>query len=132
MATIEEDRKAVCAMLGKLYITANSSAENLRITTELVIEAIDGNVATDAASRNALNKLHLALTKAMGEAGISIKNADEMPASIYQDDLILVEDQVDDLVVATKDAMKVESVVDHSTADANDSLLDELLTDEEC
>ncbi len=131
MATTEEDRKALCTMLGKLYVTANSSAEKLRITTELIIEAIDGNVATDAASRNALNKLHLALSKAMGEAGKSMKNTDEMPASIYQDNSIAVEHQAADSVVATKDAMNVESVVDHSIADANDSLLDELLTEEE-
>ena len=119
-------------MLGKLYITANSSAEKLRITTELVTEAIDGNIATDAASRNALNKLHLALSKAMGEAGKSTKDTDEIPASTYQDGLTVVQDQAEDSILATKEALKVESVVDPSTADADDSLMDELLTDEEC
>ena len=119
-------------MLGKLYITANSSAEKLRITTELVTEAIDGNVATDAASRNALNKLHLALSKAMGEAGKSTKDAHEIPASAYQDGLTVVQDQPEDSILATKEALKVESVVDPSTADADDSLMDELLTDKEC
>lgn len=119
-------------MLGKLYVTANSSAEKLRITTELVTEAIDGNIATDAASRNALKKLHLALSKAIGEAGTSMKNTDEMPASVSQDGLTVVQDQAEDSILATKDALKVESVVDHSIAHANDSLMDELLTDEEC
>ena len=119
-------------MLGKLYITANSSAEKLRITSELVTEAIDGNIATDAASRSALNKLHLALSKAMGEAGKSMRITDEMPAPMYQDGLTVVQDQAEDSILATKDVLKVESVVDHSIADANDSLMDELLTDEEC
>ena len=119
-------------MLGKLYITANSSPEKLRTTTELVTEALDGNIATDAASRSALNKLHLALSKAMGEARNSMKNTDEMPASMYQDGLTVVQDQAEDLISATKDALKVESVVNHSIPDANDSLMDELLTDEEC
>ena len=119
-------------MLGKLYITANSSAEKLRATTELVTEAIDGNIAADAASRNALKKLHLALSKAMGESGKSMRNTDEMPASMYPDGLTVMQDQAEDSILATKDALKVESVVDHRTADANDSLMDELLTDEEC
>ena len=119
-------------MLGKLYITANSSAEKLRTTMELVTEAIDSNIATDAASRNALNKLHLALSKAVGEAGKSTKDTDEIPASTYQDGLTVVQDQADGSILATKEALKVESVVDPSTADADDSLMDELLTDEEC
>ena len=118
-------------MLGKLYITANSSAEKLRSTTELVIEAIDGNIATDAASRNALNKLHLALSKAIRDGGNPAKNTDEMPASIDQDGLTAVEDQAEDSTLATKGALKVESIADHSIADANDSLMDELLSDEE-
>ena len=119
-------------MLGKLYITANSSAEKLRSTTELVIEAIDSNIATDAASRNALNKLHLALSKAIRDGGNSAKDTDEMPASVDQEVLTVVEDQAEDSILATKDALKVESVADRSIADANDSLMDELLSDEEC
>lgn len=119
-------------MLGKLYIAANSSAEKLRRTTELVIEAIDGNVATDAASRNALNKLHLTLSKAIRDGGNSGKDTDAMPASIDQDCLTVVEDQAEDSILATKDALKVESVADRSIADANDSLMDELLSEEDC
>lgn len=119
-------------MLGKLYIAANSSAEKLRRTTELVIEAIDGNVATDAASRNALNKLHLTLSKAIRDGGNSGKDTDDMPASIDQDCLTVVEDQAEDSILATKDALKVESVADRSIADANDSLMDELLSEEDC
>ena len=119
-------------MLGKLYITVNSSAENLRRTTELVIEAIDGNIATDAASRNALNKLHLALSKAIRDGGDSGRNADEMPASVDQDGLTVVEDRAEDSILATKDVLKTESVADRSIADMNYSLMDELLSDEEC
>ena len=118
-------------MLGKLYITANSSAEKLRNSIELVIEAIDGNIATDAASRNALNKLHLALSKAIRDGGNSAKNTDEMPASVDRDGLTVVEDQAEDSTLATKDALKVKRIADHSIADVNDSLMDELLSDEE-
>ena len=118
-------------MLGKLYITANSSAEKLRSTAELVIEAIDGNIATDAPARNALNKLHLALSKAIRDGGNSGKITDEMPASVDQEGLTVVEDQADS-ILATKDALKVKSVADRSIADANDSLMNELLSDEEC
>ena len=119
-------------MLGKLYITANSSAEKLRSTTALVVEAIDGNIATDAASRNALNKLHLALSKAIRDGGISEKITDEMPASVDQDGLRVVEEQAEDSILATENALQLESVADPSIADANDSLVEELLSDDEC
>ena len=55
-------------MLGKLYISANSKTEKLQSTTGLVVEAIDGKVAHDAPSRNALRKLLSVLSKALGDA----------------------------------------------------------------
>ena len=54
-------------MLGKLYITSTSSAEKLQLINDLVIEAIDSKIASEASSRTALNKLHLAVGKALGE-----------------------------------------------------------------
>lgn len=56
------------SMLGKLLVNGNSRLDKLESVNNLVIEAIDGNLAGDAASRTSINKLHLALGKALGEA----------------------------------------------------------------
>ena len=55
-------------MLGKLLVNGNSRLDKLESVNNLVVEAIDGNLAGDAASRTSINKLHLALGKALGEA----------------------------------------------------------------
>ena len=64
----EEEKKALIAMLGKLHISADSKTERLQKTTKLVVEAIEDKIAQDAPSRNALNRLHSALVKALGHA----------------------------------------------------------------
>lgn len=53
-------------MLGKLYVSPTSTPEKLHATHELLTEAIEGRTAP---SRNALNKLLTALTKAIGAGG---------------------------------------------------------------
>ncbi|KAL8740558.1 MAG: hypothetical protein Q9190_006759 [Brigantiaea leucoxantha] len=65
----KEERKAMISMVGKMYITPVSSSDKLEAVRELVVEAIDSKIATDAASRNALSRLHVALSKAIGETG---------------------------------------------------------------
>ncbi|KAL9031939.1 MAG: hypothetical protein Q9196_000073 [Gyalolechia fulgens] len=62
-----EERKAILTMLGKLYITSDSSVDKLQAATDLATEAIDAKIAPDATARNSLGKLHHALTKARGE-----------------------------------------------------------------
>jgi condensin complex subunit 3 len=54
-------------MLGRLYITPHSTPEKLQMACDLVAEAIDAKVATDAPTRNALTKLQTALTRAIGD-----------------------------------------------------------------
>ena len=63
----EEEKKALMSMLGKLYITSNSPSEKLHTVAELITEAIDNKIASDAPSRTALNKLQTAVKKALGE-----------------------------------------------------------------
>ena len=133
----EEDRKALTPMLGKLFITANSSPEKLSTINELVIEAIDSKVAGEAASRAALNKLHLALTKALQEAGIGravdvdVEEAVE-PEATHEDD--------NQEISKLAEAVEATSIIDeHVTMGeeggveetTKDSILDELLEDEE-
>ena len=101
-------------MLGKLYITSNSSSELLATVAELVQEAIDNKVLADAASRTALNKLQTMVKKALGEC-----NA---PASKQQ----LVEEEKEE---AVKDEEEEETAAPKPTATAAaaaaESVLDE-------
>lgn len=56
-------------MLGKLHVSPTSTAEKMRAAHELLADAIEGRIASDAPSRNAMNKLLMALTKAIGSSG---------------------------------------------------------------
>lgn len=89
-----------------------------------VVEAIESKIANDAGSRNALNKLHLALSKAMGEAGKFKKNTDETLVSMSEDGLPEMEEQGREGSVLANDE-------DKGMGDTKDTLLDELLSDEE-
>ena len=83
-------------MLSKLYITPNSDPTKLEAAKDLAAEAVDSKIATDAPSRNALNKLYTALGKALGENGSAGKSAegvtvvetrqDEGPTAVVEHD----------------------------------------------
>ena len=145
MGDTEEDKKALIAMLGKLYITANSRTEKLQSAIELVVEAIEGKVAQDAPSRNSLNKLHSALTKALGEAGKfnHISEDTPAPASLHLcpgrgkgwrgfDGLATVDEQrVEEYSMAHDEDVRMQDAEDGGVTGVQDSLLEELLDDEE-
>ncbi|KAF2096200.1 ARM repeat-containing protein [Rhizodiscina lignyota] len=62
----EEERKSLMSMLGKLHIPQSSSTaavEAMKALLELVNEAIESKLSTEASTRNALNKLSTSLTK---------------------------------------------------------------------
>jgi condensin complex subunit 3 len=63
---LEEERKVLCSMLGKLYITAEAEAEKLKELYEYVSESVGGKLVTDALSKAALNKLEQSLSKIVG------------------------------------------------------------------
>jgi len=80
----KEEKKVLCAMLGKLYIPAEATPEKLRELYELVAQAIGDKVAIDAPSRNALNKLELSLGKIVNELerdGATEATGDELAAT---------------------------------------------------
>ncbi|PWW72815.1 hypothetical protein C7212DRAFT_359859 [Tuber magnatum] len=80
----KEEKKVLCTMLGKLYIPADAAPEKLRELYELVTQAIGDKVATDAPSRNALNKLELSLGKVVSELerdGATEVTGDEIAAT---------------------------------------------------
>jgi condensin complex subunit 3 len=65
-AFLEEERKILCSMLGKLYITAEADADKLRELYDHVSESVSGKVVADALSKAALNKLEQSLGKIVG------------------------------------------------------------------
>ena len=119
-------------MLGKLCITANSSAEKLRSTTELLVRAIDSRTAADAASRNALHRFHSALRKALDDADICTKTSEDAATLMCTDDLTTVEECKAYKDLACDKSLRAASGENGSMVEANDSLLEQLLTDEDC
>lgn len=111
----KEEKKVLCAMLGKLYIPAEATPEKLRELYELVAQAIGDKVATDAPSRNALNKLELSLGKIVNELerdGVTEATGDELAATGDEAEAVAGEatageasdddDEGDDTIVMTK------------------------------
>ena len=120
-----EERKVMMPLLGKLYVTAHSSAEKLQMAHDLAVEAIDMNIAFDAASRNGLNKFHAALIKVMGESSMDKKQVDgetiaDMDSKMEVGDADL-----------NPPGLKIEVIKTEKVSDTQDSLLEELLAEEE-
>ncbi len=124
MIPAEAEKKALTSMLGKLYISPTSSADKLHAVHELVSDAIDAKIATDAPSRNALNKLLTALAKAIGTGGAAVpaKNDAEEGTMVAGED----ESEEHDGGVVGVEKMDVVEEGDEE-AEAKDSVLEELL-----
>ena len=119
-------------MLGKLFITATSSPEKLQLVLEHVTEAIDLKVAGDAPSRNALTKLQSSLTKAIGEIEPIRKGVikeETVPMDDYEGE-VAGEEEAGLAVRGSEDETKMD-VDPEETPETKDSILDELLDDEE-
>ncbi|KAI4175559.1 MAG: hypothetical protein LQ343_001550 [Gyalolechia ehrenbergii] len=117
-----EERKAVLTMLGKLYITSNSSVDKLQAATDLATEAIDAKIAPDATSRNSLSKLHQALTRARGEVD-SVRPSVEDQAA----DQTVAENGLDGDERSDVEETKMEVEEDRAVTQSQDTLLEELL-----
>ncbi|KAK3313404.1 condensin subunit Cnd3 [Apodospora peruviana] len=59
----KEEKKIIAGLLGKLYISPSSSEDKIREVYALVCEAVEGQLLSDATSRNALYKIHVSLGK---------------------------------------------------------------------
>lgn len=73
--------------------------------------------ANDAASRNGLSKLHLALKKVIGEAGATRRSMEE--------------ERVADVALEESVVMAKPEPIEEGKTDVQDSLLEELLDDED-
>ena len=130
----EEERKPLASIFSKLYVTANADLEKLRTIQDLVNEAVDDKVLTDAPSRNSLLKLQAALAKVAATAAA----AEPDGQAAITDGAVTPETQVEEAreveEVTIVDGMRSSLAmrpkrehVDHS----RDSLISELLEDDE-
>lgn len=128
-AITEEEKKALITMLSKLYITSNSDPTKLEAAKDLAAEAVDSKIATDAPSRNALNKLYTAVSKALGENGTAGKGAEGVTIveTRQNEGLTAVEEEG----AVTHGGEEVEETEVRAAAEGGESLLEELLDDEE-
>ena len=125
----EEEKKALIAMLGKLQISANSRTEKLQSTTELVVEAIDDQVAQDAPSRNALNKLHSALVKALGHPEVKQISGDMSAPAGKDNGLTTIQEE--GLIKAQNEYIRTVGVEDEGVSKVQNSMLEGLLDGED-
>ena len=122
-----EEKKAIMPLLGKLYVSASSSMEKVQNAKDLVAEAIDMNIANDAACRNGLNKFQAAIVKVIGESETDKQAVDEETmAEIGQESKMEVDDAGLPNLELQPDVVKTEPL-----PDAQDSLLEELLADDD-
>lgn len=135
-------------MLGKLYVSPTSTPEKLHAAQELLTDAIEGRTATDAPSRNALNKLLTALTKAIGASGAATTTTTTATATAtatkHEADeghgcLTVCEDGVtgtnaeehEDVVDMEMEGVEEGKGVDGGDREGIDSILDEAEAEEE-
>ena len=120
-------------MLGKLNVSANSGIEKLQSTAGLVVEAIDGKVAHDAPSRNALKKLLSVLSKALGDVKkvkpIAVESS--APAGGDEDLTAVVEQVLEGSIVANEEGVRMGVDRDESGSEVQYSMSRELLEGEE-
>ncbi|KAF2084653.1 hypothetical protein K490DRAFT_48598 [Saccharata proteae CBS 121410] len=100
--TSKEERKTLLSLLSKLHVAAHSSAARLRTVSELLTEAVEGKLAADATSRNALTKLQNAVDKALALA----EEEEVEPTAIAAAETTAVDDV--DATAATLEETKLE------------------------
>lgn len=157
----EEERKILSSLLPKLYISPTSSDHKIRDVYADVCEAVDAQLLSDAASRNALYKIHVALGKIVNAldaaAPATTAGAGGFRRSVSRAKSLGVEDKTvlsarstgeRTVVMGGGDGIKEEeeeeeedskdgttimrTVVEGTVMEGvEDSLVDELLTDEE-
>jgi condensin complex subunit 3 len=122
-----EEKKAMLPLLGKLYVTANSSVDKLMTAKDLAAEAIEMNIVNDASSRNGLNKFHTAVVKVIGESTVDNKPVDEgTTVNIARETKMVVGDSTIIPAELPTGVVKTESI-----PEGQDSLLDQLLEDDD-
>ncbi|KAH0547793.1 hypothetical protein FGG08_000050 [Glutinoglossum americanum] len=123
----KEEKKVFCSVLGKLYVSKYSDVEKIRTVYELASQIVEDKLLSDAPSRNALNKLYVALGKiidSLGEAeGVDEEHGEETKITPIDAE---EEEEPEEADEGLEDAAATVRLTDPK----DDSLLGELLDDE--
>ncbi|KAK3296214.1 condensin subunit-like protein [Chaetomium fimeti] len=71
----KEEKKIISALLGKLYVSPASSESKSREVYAVICEAVDNQLLSDTASRNALYKIHVSLGKIVNTLDAAVEAA---------------------------------------------------------
>ncbi|KAI0378759.1 condensin subunit Cnd3 [Hypomontagnella monticulosa] len=137
----KEEKKVIAPLLGKLYVSPASTEDKIRSLYEDVSAAVEENLLSDATSRNALYKIHVSLGKIVNQLGEQDKmsrRSTSRSLSLAPDDKTITEDVTivpEPRIQEEREEDIAEEDVDASTTTVRrseaDSLVDDLLTDEE-
>jgi condensin complex subunit 3 len=104
-------------MLGKLHLTVSSPDPGLlRTVLELVAEAIESKVASDATSRNALTKIQTTLLKLMHDIATAERGGHGGEETVIEDATVVQRTDVDETAQSVTGAADEEE----EAADADD------------
>ena len=133
-------------MAGKITIAASSSSEKLQTALDLVAEAIDLKIATDAPSRNALTRLHVGLLKIIddnkrntmphGDAGEIVPGNDAAPVirggeEGAEEAITGSSEEETKMDMEMEIVPEVEEGGDDEAREVKDSALEDLLSDDD-
>jgi condensin complex subunit 3 len=105
------------SMLGKLHLTVSSPDPGLlRTVLELVAEAIESKVASDATSRNALTKIQTTLLKLMHDIATAERGGHGGEETVIEDATVVQRTDVDETAQSVTGAADEEE----EAADADD------------
>jgi condensin complex subunit 3 len=105
----EDERKVLFSMLSKLHLTvASPDAGLLRTVLELVAEAIESKVASDATSRNALTKTQTTLLKVMHDIATAERGGGEEQTIVEDDTVMHHEGDADETVQSVTGAEETQ------------------------
>ncbi|KAH6841077.1 condensin subunit-like protein [Chaetomium sp. MPI-CAGE-AT-0009] len=71
----KEEKKIISALLGKLYVSPASSEPKSREVYAVICDAVDNQLLSDTASRNALYKIHVSLGKIVNSLDAAVEAA---------------------------------------------------------
>ncbi|KAL8999044.1 MAG: hypothetical protein Q9169_002042 [Polycauliona sp. 2 TL-2023] len=124
----KDERKALLSMVGKVFVTSNSSVERLQVVSDLVGETIDGKIAVDTTTKKALNKCHVALSKILGEARTAELSTEDQP---MDQTIVQSETKIEAESEAEETQVQLDEKLAGTRPGAQDSLLEELLDDDD-
>ncbi|KXH29642.1 hypothetical protein CNYM01_11667 [Colletotrichum nymphaeae SA-01] len=149
----KEEKKVVAPLLGKLYISPTSTEDKIREVYDEITIAVNDKLVTDTTGRNALNKIHVSLGKIVANLGeqqdgeprrmsrsvsVAMSRADSVAPSVAgsvassrlhdadEDKTVTMEPDIKE-----EDENSDDTVIQNTRQGDGDSIVSELLSDEE-